>query len=163
MARIIIPIICHFTILGQQNVQNMLQKYIVKQDQIYEQKNKGTKWWTVWSQLCFSPFLGLNLKAKKLLSAWNFFGSHQKHFNGHIWSTLSFHRIYFKNWKPKCLKMKWHWQGIINTLSNGLTYDMCRHFVKTSNKVDLWTPKSISNKYFLQTLTCSNFFFKNSH
>ena len=44
MARIIIPIICHFTILGQQNVQNMLQKYIVKQDQIYKQKNKGTKW-----------------------------------------------------------------------------------------------------------------------
>lgn len=35
---------------------------------------------------------------------------------------------------------------------------MCRHFVKTSNKVDLWTPKSISKKYFLQTLRCSNFF-----
>lgn len=44
VACIIIPIISHFTILGQQNVQNMPQKYIVKQDQIYKQKNKGTKW-----------------------------------------------------------------------------------------------------------------------
>jgi len=157
---IIIPPLCHFTILGQKNMQNMPLYYTVEQGKIpteEEWQNGHTKR----TVLCFVYVLWPWLSNRQTFY-WNgLLNRTDRNFG--INDTLMVSLVLFMSFT--CILCNWYdvrwvsktksqnarkWRnGIINPLFNGWTYNMSRHFPHCSYfNCSLWG----SEKYYVHII-----------